>query len=80
MNYLGNKTGAGTASIVDFVNRVGSIGEVAGFSADKVAAIGASLIEQGMAAEVAATGAKKYSLLWLKEKRQQKVKLRCMQS
>ncbi|EHO21177.1 phage tail tape measure protein, TP901 family, core region [Fusobacterium necrophorum subsp. funduliforme 1_1_36S] len=59
MNYLGNKTGAGTASIVDFVNRVGSIGEVAGFSADKVAAIGASLIEQGMAAEVAATGAKK---------------------
>ena len=59
MNYLGNTTGASAAKITDFVNRTGNIGKLAGFSADKVAAIGASLIEQGMDADVAATGAKK---------------------
>lgn len=59
MNYLGNTTGASAANITDFVNRVGNIGKMAGFSADKVAAIGASLIEQGMDPDVAATGAKK---------------------
>ena len=59
MNYLGNTTGASAAKITDFVNRTGNIGKLSGFSADKVAAIGASLIEQGMDADVAATGAKK---------------------
>lgn len=59
MNYLGNTTGASAASITDFVNRVGNIGKLAGFSAGQVAAIGASLIEQGMDADIAATGAKK---------------------
>lgn len=63
MNYLGNTTGASAAKITDFVNRTGNIGKLAGFSADKVAAIGASLIEQGMDADVAATGAKKFLVL-----------------
>ena len=59
INYLGDKTGASAPAITDFVNRIGSIGKVAGFSEKQVAALGASLIEQGMEAEVAATGARK---------------------
>ena len=59
INYLGDKTGASASAITDFTNRVGSIGKVAGFSEKQVAALGASLIEQGMEAEVAATGARK---------------------
>ena len=59
INYLGDQTGANAPAITDFVNRIGSIGKVAGFSEKQVAALGASLIEQGMEAEVAATGARK---------------------
>ena len=59
INYLGDKTGASAPAITDFVNRIGSIGKVAGFSEKQVTALGASLIEQGMEAEVAATGARK---------------------
>lgn len=59
MNYLGNTTGASSTKIVEFVNRVGSIGKLAGFSDGAVSAIGATLIEKGMDTERAATGAKK---------------------
>lgn len=59
MNYLGNTTGASATNIVEFVNRVGSIGKLAGFSDGAVSAIGATLIEKGMDTERAATGAKK---------------------
>ena len=59
INYLGDNTGATAPAITDFVNRIGSIGKVAGFSEKQVTALGASLIEQGMEAEVAATGARK---------------------
>ena len=59
INYLGDKTGANAPAITDFVNRIGSIGKVAGFSEKQVTALGASMIEQGMEAEVAATGARK---------------------
>lgn len=59
INYLGNTTGAAAPGITDFVNRVGNIGIGAGFKTNQIAAIGATLIEQGMAPEIAATGAKK---------------------
>ena len=41
------------------MNRVGSIGKIAGFTEDKMIALGASLMEQGMQAEVAATRTRK---------------------
>lgn len=59
INMFGNTTGANAAEVTDFVSRVGNIGTVAGFSTGQIAALGATLIEQGMAPEVAATGAKK---------------------
>lgn len=59
VNYLGNTTGANSPAISEFVNRVGNIGSDAGFDTGQIAAIGATLIEQGMAPEIAATGAKK---------------------
>lgn len=59
INYLGNTTGASAAKITGFVNRVGSIGKLAGFSDGAIAAIGSTLIEKGMDEERAATGARK---------------------
>ncbi|SKA01801.1 phage tail tape measure protein, TP901 family, core region [Cetobacterium ceti] len=59
INMLGNTTGANAADITDFVSRVGNIGTVAGFTTDQIAALGATLIEQGMTPEIAATGAEK---------------------
>lgn len=59
VNYLGNTTGANSPAISEFVNRIGNIGSNAGFNTGQIAAIGATLIEQGMAPEIAATGAKK---------------------
>lgn len=59
INYLGNTTGASATKITGFVNRVGSIGKLAGFSEGAVSAIGATLIEKGMDEERAATGARK---------------------
>lgn len=59
VNYLGNTTGANSPAISEFVNRIGNIGSDAGFNTGQIAAIGATLIEQGMAPEIAATGAKK---------------------
>ena len=59
VNYLGNTTGANSPAISEFINRVGNIGSGAGFDTGQIAAIGATLIEQGMAPEIAATGAKK---------------------
>lgn len=59
INMFGNTTGAKAVEITDFVSRVGNIGTVAGFSTEQIAALGATLIEQGMTPEIAATGAKK---------------------
>lgn len=59
INMFGNTTGANAAEVTDFVSRVGNIGTVAGFSTGQIAALGATLIEQGMSPEIAATGAKK---------------------
>lgn len=59
INMFGNSTGANAADVTEFVTRVGLIGETAGFSTGQIAALGATLIEQGMRPEVAATGAQK---------------------
>lgn len=59
INYLGNNTGATEAEISEFLTRLGNIPKLAGMAENQTAALGASLIEMGMAPEVAATGAKK---------------------
>lgn len=59
INMFGNSTGANAADVTEFVTRVGLIGKTAGFSTGQIAALGATLIEQGMRPEVAATGAQK---------------------
>ena len=59
INYLGNNTGATEIQISEFLTRLGNIPKLAGMAENQTAALGASLIEMGMAPEVAATGAKK---------------------
>lgn len=59
INILGNNTGATEGQISEFVTRLGNIPKLAGMAENQTAALGASLIEMGMAPEVAATGAKK---------------------
>lgn len=55
INYLGNTTGAKAADITEFVGRIGNIGKIAGLSEAQIAGLGATLIEQGMSPEIAAT-------------------------
>ena len=59
INTLGNNTGASEDQISEFITRLGNIPKLAGIAENQTAALGASLIEMGMAPEVAATGAKK---------------------
>ena len=59
INVLGNNTGASESQISEFLTRLGNIPKLAGMAENQTAALGASLIEMGMAPEVAATGAKK---------------------
>lgn len=59
INTLGNNTGASEDQISEFITRLGNIPKLAGMAENQTAALGASLIEMGMAPEVAATGAKK---------------------
>lgn len=59
INILGNNTGATETQISDFITRMGNIPKMAGMAENQTAALGATLIEMGMAPEVAATGAKK---------------------
>lgn len=59
INILGNNTGATEGQISEFITRLGNIPKLAGMAENQTAALGASLIEMGMAPEVAATGAKK---------------------
>ena len=59
INILGNNTGASEDQISEFITRLGNIPKLAGMAENQTAALGASLIEMGMAPEVAATGAKK---------------------
>lgn len=59
INILGNNTGATETQISDFITRMGNIPKIAGMAVNQTAALGATLIEMGMAPEKAATGATK---------------------
>ena len=59
INVLGNNTGATETQISDFITRMGNIPKIAGMAVNQTAALGATLIEMGMAPEKAATGATK---------------------
>lgn len=59
INYLGNKGAASATQISEVVQRIGPLGEVGGLASGEIAALGSSLIEVGIAPEVASTGIKK---------------------
>ena len=58
INILGNTTGATEDKLSEFLTRLGNIPKLSGMAENQTLALGASLIEMGMAPEVAATGAK----------------------
>ncbi len=58
INYLGNNTPAAAKGIMDIVQRIGPLGEVAGFASGSIAAMGATLRGMGISEEIAATGIK----------------------
>jgi len=55
INHLGDNTGAAAAELTEFMKRTAAMGDVAGFAAKDVAAIGASMIEAGTETTIAAT-------------------------
>lgn len=59
INYLGNKGAASATQISEVVQRIGPLGEVGGLASGEIAALGSSLVEVGIAPEVASTGIKK---------------------
>ncbi len=62
INYLGNNGPAKAAKISEIVTRIGPLGEVAGFAASQIAAMGATLAGMGVQEEIAATGMKNMML------------------
>lgn len=58
INYLGNNTAASAKDIMEIVQRIGPLGEVAGSASGSIAAMGATLRGMGVANEIAATGIK----------------------
>lgn len=62
INYLGNNGPAKAAKISEIVTRIGPLGEVAGFAASQIAAMGATLAGMGVQEEIAATGIKNMML------------------
>lgn len=58
INYLGNNTPAAAKGIMEIVQRIGPLGEVGGFAASSIAALGATLRGMGISEEIAATGIK----------------------
>lgn len=56
INLLGNKTPAAAKGIMEIVQRVGPLGEVAGFASGSIAALGATMRGMGIQEEIAATG------------------------
>lgn len=59
INHLSNKTASSAPDLVNYMRRVGSIGQQLGFSAEQTAALGAAMISAGAPAEVAATSFRK---------------------
>lgn len=62
INYLGNTGPAKANKISEIVTRIGPLGEVAGFAASQIAAMGATLAGMGVQEEIAATGIKNMML------------------
>lgn len=60
INYLGDSTPNSAAKILEIVQRIGPLGEIAGVSADQIAALGASITS--LEPEVVATGLKNMML------------------
>lgn len=58
INYLGNNTAASAKDIMEIVQRIGPLGEVAGSASGSIAAMGATLRGMGVQNEIAATGIK----------------------
>lgn len=59
INTLGNNTGATETKISEFITDLGNLPTIVGMATNQTAALGASLMEMGMAPEIAATGAKR---------------------
>ena len=55
LNYLSNSSGATASNLVEFMNRAGAVGKLAGLSGQQTAAFGAAMIQTGINTEVAAT-------------------------
>lgn len=62
INYLGNNTAASAKDIMEIVQRIGPLGEVAGTASGEIAALGATLRGMGVQNEIAATGIKNLML------------------
>lgn len=60
INYLGDSTPNSAAKILDIVQRIGPLGDIAGVTADQIAAMGASITS--LAPEQVATGLKNMML------------------
>jgi len=58
INYLSNNTAASAKDIMEIVQRIGPLGEVAGAASGSIAAMGATLRGMGIGNEIAATGIK----------------------
>lgn len=58
INYLGNNTPAAAKGIMEIVQRIGPLGDVAGVASGSIAALGATMRGMGVQEEIAATGIK----------------------
>lgn len=62
INLLSDSTASSAQEIANIVTKVGPLGEVAGLSSAKIAAMGAALVSVGIQDDVAATGIKKLAV------------------
>jgi len=62
INYLSNTSGATAIKISEVVTKIGPLGDVAGVSSNKIAALATSMISAGVQEDVAATGIKNLML------------------
>lgn len=66
INYLSNNSAATAPEIANIVSKVGALGELSGFNAGQVAAIGTAMVSMGVDADVGATGMKKVATVLTK--------------
>lgn len=55
MNYVSDTSGASAAGLVDFMTRSGSVGKIAGLTAQETMAFGAAMQQAGVDTDIAAT-------------------------